>query len=565
MALRRMVLRHFVVVQSLDLDLHTGFTVLSGETGAGKSILIDALQLVLGARADALWVRQGEERAEVAAEFDIPPDLLDWLTEHGFDHTATDGLVLRRTVDTQGRSRSWINGSVATATQLRTVGEHLVDIHGQHAWQSLTRASAVRALLDGYAGSNPQPVQQAWQVWRRAQEALQHARQNEAQLQQRREMLQWQLGELAKLAPRPGEWEELNADHTRLSHTQTLQDTARQAWAALEDEGAASTGIHRALQLLQTQASLEPRFAEWGEILQAAASQVADVAHSLSSYGDAAEPDTDTLQALDERVGQWLSQARRYRVPPDRLPALVQQWQDELTALEHQADLEQLQAAQTQAQQHYQTLAQALSHQRAQAAPRLSGAISAAMQALGMPGGRFVVHLDALAEPAAHGLDGIEFQVAGHAGASPRPIGKVASGGELSRISLAIAVTTSQLGATPTLIFDEVDSGVGGAVAETVGRLMRQLGGDRQVLAVTHLPQVAACAHHHLLVRKQPTGQSVSSTVQPVQEAQRVEEIARMLGGETITATTRAHAREMLDGAAASPVVARSRAKSRKN
>lgn len=544
MALRRMVLRNFVVVSSLDIDFQEGFTVLSGETGAGKSILIDALQLVLGARAEAIWVRQGQERAEIAAEFDVPPSVQAWLSLNGFENEGV--LLLRRIIDLQGRSRSWINGSAATATQLRELGQELVDIHGQHAWQSLTRAGAVRELLDAYAGVSGAAVAQAWQLWRVALAALHSAQSNAEQQQRDRERLQWQLREVDKLQPQEDEWAELNAQHARLSNAQTLQASAQQAWSALEEEGAASSAIHRAVQALQEHLHLEPRFQESLELLEAAANQVEEAARNLNAYAQNTDLEGDDLPALDARVAQWLSLARRYHQQPENLPQLVKQWRQELAQLEASADLHKLQTAQDEAYGRYLKAAQALSKQRANAAPLLSKAITAAMQGLGMLGGQFVVQMDPLEEPAAHGLDHIQFLVAGHGGSAPKPIGKVASGGELSRISLAIAVTTSQLGSTPCLIFDEVDSGVGGAVAETVGKLMRQLGCDRQVLAVTHLPQVAACANHHLVVQKSPSRQGASSTVQPIHDGARIEEIARMLGGEKRTETTLAHAAEML-------------------
>lgn len=544
MALRRMVLRNFVVVSALDIDFQEGFTVLSGETGAGKSILIDALQLVLGARAEAIWVRHGQERAEIAAEFDVPVAVQSWLSLNGFENEGV--LLLRRIIDMQGRSRSWINGSPATATQLRELGQELVDIHGQHAWQSLTRAEAVRDLLDAYAGASGAAVQQAWQLWRAALAALHSAQTNEQQQQRDRERLQWQLREADKLQPQDDEWAELNAQHARLSNAQTLQASAQQAWSALEEEGAASSAIHRAVQVLQEHVHLEPRFQESLELLDAAANQVEEAARNLNGYAQSADLEGDDLPALDARVAQWLSLARRYHQQPENLPQLVKQWRQELQQLEASADLQNLQKTQDEALARYTKAAQALSKQRAKAAPQLSKAITSAMQGLGMLGGQFVVQMDPLEEPAAHGLDHIQFLVAGHAGSAPKPIGKVASGGELSRISLAIAVTTSQLGSTPCLIFDEVDSGVGGAVAETVGKLMRQLGHDRQVLAVTHLPQVAACANHHLVVQKLASRQGASSTVQPISDEARVEEIARMLGGEKRTETTLAHATEML-------------------
>ena len=551
MALRRIALRDFVIVRALELDLAPGFTVLTGETGAGKSILIDALQLALGNRADAGAVREGAERLDVSAEFDADPALAAWLDEGGFE--AGDALLLRRTVDAQGRSRGWINGSPATATQLRELGDRLLDIHGQHAWQSLTRPEAVRGLLDAYAGADDAALAQAWQGWRQASAALDKARSAQDSLQRERERLQWQVSEVMKLAPGADEWEELSASHTRISNAQALIDAAQGASSALEDdESGALAALSRAVALLQNCEHIEPAFKELGEVLASSVAQASDAAHSLHGYLRQADTDPERLAELDERMGLWMSLARRYKRTPAELPALLAGWQAELQTLDAQSDLEALERAEQAAQQAYMKEARALGKARKQAAPRLAQAVTQAMQGLGMQGGRFEVALEALAEPARHGLEDVAFLVAGHPGSTPRAIGKVASGGELSRIALAIAVTTSQLGGAQTLIFDEVDAGVGGAVAETVGRLMKLLGRDRQVLAVTHLPQVAACADHHLLVAKQQTsaktkdGIRTESSVSVLDDDTRTREIARMLGGERMSQTSLAHAREML-------------------
>ena len=546
MALRRITLQDFVIVQTLDLELHSGFTVLTGETGAGKSILIDAVQLALGARADAGVVREGASRADISAEFDCPTGAQPWLDEAGFE--AGDTLLLRRTIDAQGKSRAWVNGTPATATQLRALGDMLLDIHGQHAWQSLTRPDSVRELLDAYAGLNQSDVAMRWSRWRADQKTLQQARQDQATLQQERERLQWQIGELDKLAPAEDEWEELEAQHKRLSHAQALMEGAQGALQALQDDDAgALASLTRAHSLLDGQEDIEPEFASLADILSSCLAQAGDVAHSLQLYLRHADMDPQRLAELDARISLWMTLARRYRRTPAELPTLLQGWKDEMRRLDAATDLAQLEAAEATSARAYLAAARTLSQARAKAAPRLSAAITQAMQGLGMEGGKFEVSVAKLAEPAAHGIDDVEFLVAGHPGMSPRPIGKVASGGELSRISLAISVTTSQLGAAPTLIFDEVDSGVGGAVAETVGRLMQQLGSDRQVLAVTHLPQVASCAHHHLKVIKRKQAEGTTSSVQPIQGDVRVAEIARMLGGEKSTETTLAHAREMLE------------------
>jgi DNA repair protein RecN (Recombination protein N) len=547
MSLRRIVLRDFVIVQSLDLDLARGFSVLTGETGAGKSILVDALQLALGARADSGVVREGATRCEIAAEFDASATLNPWLEEQGFP--VEDTLLLRRTIDADGRSRAWVNGSAATMTQLKALADGLVDIHGQHAWQSLTRSDAVRDLLDAYAGIQTAAAQQGWSVWRARKKALEIAKERQASLQQESERLSWQITELDKLAPQVGEWEELNTQHSRLANAQGLLDASQAAVAALDDQDpSAASLIHRALAALRSQAHIEPGFSSPIEALEAALAQVQDSVHSLHQYARHTDQDPASLEALDQRLAQWMSLARRYRRPPEELAALLAQWQEELSQVSQGLDLDALQQAERSAWQAFNNELKALTKLRQQAAPKLSKSVTDTMQTLGMQGGRFEVGLQKLDEPQAHGWEQVEFMVAGHAGVTPRPVGKVASGGELSRIALAISVVTSRLGQAPTLIFDEVDSGIGGAVAHTVGQLLRQLGKDRQVLAVTHLPQVAACADHHLLVSKQRSGRQTVSTVQEIAQDGRVTELARMLGGSESSAVSLAHARELLAG-----------------
>jgi DNA repair protein RecN (Recombination protein N) len=551
MALKRIVLRDFVIISELDLEFAPGFTVLTGETGAGKSILIDALQLVTGARADTGLIREGAARTDVSVEFDEARLYIEWLEANGFDAGFDPGatLLLRRTVDAQGKSKAWINGSPATATQLRELGEQLFDIHGQHAWQSLTKADAVRGLLDAYARLDTNALTQSWTHWRHAVKALDEARAAQDKLQTERERLSWQIGEVEKLAPQPNEWETLNTDHGRLAHAQALMDAAQNSLDALageENEANVIKALDGARSLLQGLEHLEPEFKALAEVLASSLAQVQDSAHSLRGYLRRADLDPERLAELDARLTQWMALARRYKRAPEELAKALADWKEELARLDAAADLEGLQKTEQQTQAAYLKEAQTISKARHAAAPKLAQSITQAMQGLGMEGGKFDVALMKLETPQAQGLEEVQFLVAGHAGSTPRPIGKVASGGELSRIALAIAVTTSQLGTAQTLIFDEVDSGVGGAVAETVGRLMQRLGQDRQVLAVTHLPQVASCADNHLVVSKQRQGEATLSNVQSVQGETRVQEIARMLGGERLTGATIAHAKEML-------------------
>jgi len=558
-------LRDVVIVAELELELGPGFTVLTGETGAGKSILVDALQLALGARAEATLVREGARRAEVSAEFDAPASLRPWLEEAGF--AVDDVLLLRRVVEapsasgaeSSGRSRAWINGSPATLAQLREAADHLVDIHGQHAWQSLTRPAAVRALLDTQAGADTAPLQAAWAAWRAALQRLQDARSQRDTLERERERLAWQIAEVDKLAPGPEEWETLNAEHQRLAHGQALLDGARAALAALsEEEPGADALTGRAIQALDEVQRFDTELGNVADVLRTALTQIEDAAHTLTGYLNHREPDPDRLAELDARLATWVSLARRYRRAPAELPALLAGWKAELKALDAAADLEGLEQAAAAAEKTWRAAAQVVSALRKKTAPRLATAVTQAMQQLGMAGGRFEVALLPQAEPQAYGLETVELRVAGHGGSTPRALAKVASGGELSRLALAIAVTTAQASGgsgVPTLIFDEIDAGVGGTVADSVGRLMKQLGHSLghggQVLAVTHLAQVAACADAHVVVAKAMQGRQTLSRLQVVEGEARVAEIARMLGGEKLSGT--AHAQALLGLKAGTP------------
>jgi DNA repair protein RecN (Recombination protein N) len=554
--LQRLALRDFVIVPALDLEFDAGFTVLTGETGAGKSILIDALQLALGGRGEALVVREGAPRAEISAEFDaVPPALVPWLAEAGFDAGGDDGgtLLLRRVIDAQGKSRAWINGSAATVAQLREAGEHLLDIHGQHAWQSLMRPAAVRALLDAQAGLDTAPLAAAWARRKAAEAALADARARQASLGEERDRLAWQIGELDKLAPGADEWATLNAEHQRAAHAQALQDAARSALDALADGEPHNAGalVQRAIDALAAGTRHDTQLDAPLEVLRGAQAQIDDAAHTLNAYLGRIEVDGRRLEALDARLGAWVALARRQRRAPEELPALLERWREELRTLDAASDLGALERALADASAAYDAEAARVSAARRAAAPRLGAAVSAAMQPLGMAGGRFEVALLPLDAPQAWGRESVELRVAAHAGATPRALAKVASGGELSRLALAVAVTTAAAdrAGVPTLIFDEVDAGVGGSVAHAVGRLMKQLGRERQVFAVTHLAQVAACADQHCVVTKASEGGATTSRVRPVRGEARVAEVARMLGGERL-ATSLAHAQELLSLAA---------------
>ena len=558
--LRRLALRDFVIVPALELEFHTGFSVLTGETGAGKSILIDALQLALGSRGDVGLVREGATRAEVSAEFDTPGTLTQWLEDAGFGADPDEAtLLLRRTIDAQGKSRAWINGSPATLLQLREVADHLLDIHGQHAWQSLTKASATRAMVDAQAGLDTSDLAGRFADRKAAAEVLARARDRGEELSRERERLVWQIGELDKLGPGEGEWAELSAEHQRLANAQALIDAVRRALDSVTDAERANAEAltSRAVDVLCDVSDHDPRIAPVIESLQGALAQLQDAARSLNNYLGHADLEPKRLAELDARLSAWMGMARRYRRPPDQLAALLVQWRAELAALEAAADTAALEASLAQADRHYLVEAQRVGAARARAAGPLAEAVTRAMQGLGLAGGRFEVALTPLAVPQSQGLESVEFLVAGHAGSTPRPLAKVASGGELSRLALAIAITTlaaapeagakAQAGGVHTLIFDEIDAGIGGAVGDTVGALMQRLGCQRQVLAVTHLAQVAACADHHYVVSKATRADGhTASTVVPVSGEARAVEVARMLGGERLVDTRLAHARAML-------------------
>jgi DNA repair protein RecN (Recombination protein N) len=548
--LRHLSIRDFVIVAALDLEFDSGFTVFSGETGAGKSILIDALALTLGARGDASVVRTGEARADITAEFSTHDGVSSWLEEHALVAEESDTVMLRRVVDSNGRSRAFINGTPATLTQLREVGEMLVDIHGQHAHQLLMRPDAQRELFDTHAGltDTAASVTRAYRAWRDAAQAVDAAQSRDRELQLERERLAWQLSEFDKIAAQPGEWEDVSAEHHRLSHSASLIDGVQGALNALsESDEAMITQLASIISKLRGLADIDPALSDVLASLEPAEIQLQEASYSLSHYAQRLELDPDRLAQVEKRMDQLHSTARKFRLQPEALPEEHEARRRQLAQLDAAADLDALRATESKAKDAYLAEAKVLSKARAKAAKALGAAVTTGMQELSMAGGSFDVALVPLAEGGANGLEQIEFRVAGHAGVALRPLAKVASGGELARISLALAVIASTASPTPTLIFDEVDTGIGGGVAEVVGRLLHQLGRDRQVLCVTHLPQVAARGDQHFQVAKagDSNGGTVS-TVTPLDKAKRVEEVARMLGGIEITATTRKHAKDGL-------------------
>ena len=547
--LQHLAIRDFVIVDRLSLDFSTGFGALTGETGAGKSILIDALALVLGERADAGVVRSGCDKAEVSATFEIAglPEVKAWLNASDLD--SEDVLILRRVLDAGGRSRAYINGTPATVQQLREIGEYLVDIHGQHAHQSLLRADAQRALLDAHAGLQPEVLRvgTAYRAWRVAADALAAATRGAETLQREREQLEWQVRELESLAFSTAEWAELEIEHRRLGHAAGLVEGAQLALEVLADgDAAANSQLDRVASRLEGLLDYDPGLQDIAVLLQSAQAEVAEAVSQLRRYADRLDLDPARLAEIERRIEAVLAAARKYRVAPEGLPALLADGQARLAELSASTDTEALARRVEAAHREYLGYAQVLSAGRQRAATEMSEAVSAMMKQLALASGRFEVALLPQMDGAVYGLEQVEFRVGGLAGNETKPLAKVASGGELSRISLAIQVLTSRAAAVPTLIFDEVDVGIGGGVAEIVGRMLRELGDERQVLCVTHLAQVAARAQWQWQVSKQTQGGVTLSAITPLDGDARVKEIARMLGGVEMTEITLAHANELL-------------------
>jgi len=549
--LRTLSIRDFVIVDSLELEFHSGFTVLTGETGAGKSILIDALALALGERGDAAVVRAACERADISAEFDIQllPGLAQWLRAAELEGDP-GSILLRRVIDQNGRSRAFVNGRPATLSQLREAGEWLVDIHGQHAHQSLLKPDAQRVLLDTHAGLAPlaAEVARAYRHWQKLAQARSEYETSAAQRNAEREQLQWQVQELERLALLPDEWDAVQAEHSRLAHAAGLIEGVQAALDTLSEADAACLPLlSGAGTRLEALLGYDARLGEALDLIRSGEAQVQEAVYALRHYADRVELDPQRLAAVEARMEAIHGSARKFRLAPQELPAHLLRLQARLAELEIASNLEVLVKQEQQARANYFDSAAKLSAGRKKAAAKLGREVTQAMQQLAMAGGKFEVALNRYPpEGSVHGSEQIEFLVASNPGVDARALAKVASGGELSRISLAIQVITSKAALVPTLIFDEVDAGIGGGVAEIVGRQLKTLGRERQVLCVTHLPQVAAQADRQWSVSKFGGEGRVKTMVSVLDQKGRIDEVARMLGGTEITATTRKHAAEML-------------------
>jgi DNA repair protein RecN (Recombination protein N) len=545
--LRALEVRDLVIIERASLELAAGFTVLTGETGAGKSLLVDAIELLMGGRGEAAVVREGSERAEISGEFEINPELGSWLEERALSGDAGQ-LILRRTIDRTGRSRCFINGHAATLAQLREAGELLVDIHGQHAHQSLLRPAAQRELLDAHAEAQPlaRETAQAFRDWKRLQELAREAEKNYEAREAERTELRDRASELKRLAPREGEWGEISAQHMRLAHGSALLAGAQSSLEALvEAEGAALPQLSAVASRLKALSEHDAGLRSVVELLDSAEAQASEAVRDLRHYASRVDLDPQALREAEARIEALYAAARKHRVRPEELPQHLAELERRLAELELAVDPEALNREVAAARARYDAAAKQLSARRAAGAQALSKAVTAAMQDLAMTGSRFSVSLRKSPEPAACGLEEIEFEVASHPSLPLRPLAKVASGGELSRISLAIQLVAAKASPVETLVFDEVDSGIGGAVAQTIGKSLRRLGRERQVLCVTHLPQVAACAQAQWSVAKPASRGRVRVEAARLDREARIRELARMLGGAESTA--RKHAAELLE------------------
>ncbi|UJP04814.1 MAG: DNA repair protein RecN [Nitrosomonas sp.] len=551
--LKQLGIKDFVIVDFIELEFESGFTVLTGETGAGKSIIIDALSLALGERGDVKQIRHGCDRAEVSVLIELydVPALSRWLSENDLSGDPENCLV-RRVLEANGRSRNYVNGHPVTLQQLRYAGDFWVVVHSQHAHQSLLHKEVQRDLLDAVAGCTDTvwATGKAFQHWQVCRQQRMSAEQRTAESRDIREQLEWQLQELTELNFTLDEWQVLQSDQRRLSHVAALLAAAEDGLGVLsENELSILSQLNTAIGQLQNLLDYDAQLKSIIDLLDSARIQVREGVYELKHYSQHLDLDPQLLAQAEQRISAIHAVARKFRTPPEELPALIASLQQQLGALGCDADIDRLLVLEATAESEYMEHARLLTQFRSEAAETLSRQVSDAMHTLAMTGGVFSVDLCVQQQGAAYGFEQVEFMVSAHQGMPLRPLAKVVSGGELSRISLAIQVITSKVAAVPTLIFDEVDVGIGGKVAEIVGRLLKRLGKERQVLCITHLPQVAANGDHHWQVAKfneGPENQPVLSKITCLNQSQRIEEIARMLGGIDITATTRQHAVEML-------------------
>ncbi|KPQ28646.1 MAG: DNA repair protein RecN [Marinobacter excellens HL-55] len=549
--LLQLTVSNYAIAERVDLHFSKGMTALTGETGAGKSIVLDALGLAMGGRADAGAVRHGAKRADITASFDITriPEARQWLEEHELDDK--DDCILRRAISKDGRSKAFINGQPCPLSQLKELGGQLMDIHSQHQHQSLLHKDTHRKLLDEFAGADSlaDDTRNAWKTWNQIRQKLNLRRQNADEAEAKLQLLRYQVEELDRLALESGEQDALEQEQAQLSQADAVLHSSHQAaLLCTEDEISAADLLRQALQQLEQLPVDVPALADTIQMLTEAQIQISEAGDNLRHFVEDYEADPARLAEVEERLSAIYQMARKHRITPEELPELHQRLSAELTELDGgEGSLEQLEVELGKHREQFDELSHQLTEKRERAATELDQRIAAELVQLGMPAVQFVTRLERNSndEPAPHGMEDIEFLVSANPGQPARPLAKVASGGELSRISLAIQVVVAQTSTTPTLVFDEVDVGIGGGTAEVVGRLLRALGSNGQVLCVTHLPQVAAQCHQHLFVSKFTEQDATYSRIEPLDDQGRISEVARMLGGVDMTEHTIAHAREM--------------------
>ncbi|BCN93112.1 DNA repair protein RecN [Thiomicrorhabdus immobilis] len=550
--LQELAIQNLALIEKLQLQFNTGFTTLTGETGAGKSILLDALGLALGERADSSLVRHNTPKADVTALFDIEqlPHVQNWLAEQELDDETQ--CYLRRTVTSEGRSKAYINGYPVAANQLKTLGGFLIDIHGQHEHQSLLSANKQLELLDAYA-NHPALIsktQADFKHWQNIKRQLQKLQEEQADYQSKLELLNFQNNEFDEVNPQEGEFERLSEEQSQLSHASEIKLACEKAYAQIEEEQGAVDAINQAVHALESIVAFSPSLEAVITQLNSSLIEVQEAASEIQHHAEHIDLDPQQLLFVEERLSMLFGLAKKYNIDPEQLVEKHQQIQDDLMRLEQSdASLETLKSELDQAWANYQDQANTLKKSRQKAAEALSAIVTEGMQSLGMPNGQFAVELTDSEQASALGTDKVLFLVTANKGQPLQALAKVASGGELSRISLAIQVATSEVASLPTLIFDEVDVGIGGGIAEVVGQKMQQLGKDKQILSITHLAQVASHGHNHLHIAKQTQDEVTTTQVNKLEPQQRVEELARMLGGLTLTEQTLNHAKEMLESA----------------
>ncbi|WP_303291079.1 DNA repair protein RecN [Marinobacter sp. SS5-14b] len=549
--LTQLTVSNYAIAERVELQFNKGMTALTGETGAGKSIVLDALSLAMGGRADAGAVRHGASRADITACFDISriPEASEWLESHDLDEK--NECILRRTISKDGRSKAFINGQPCPLSQLKELGGLLMDIHSQHQHQSLLRKDTHRKLLDEFAGAEQlaEQTEAAWKAWNQTNRKLEQRRQNADEAEAKLQLLRYQVEELDRLAIDSGEQEALEQEQGQLSQADTILHSSHQAaLLCTEDEASAAQLVRQALHYLEQLPVEVSELADTLQMLSEAQIQISEAGDNLRRFVDDYEADPARLAEVEDRLSAIYQMARKHRISPEELPELHQRLKAELAELDGgEGSLEQLEAELEKQKAGYSELAQRLSTKREQAAAELDQRIALELAQLSMPAVQFITNLsrNEQDEPGLHGMEEVEFLVSANPGQPARPLAKVASGGELSRISLAIQVVVAQTSTTPTLVFDEVDVGIGGGTAEVVGRLLRALGSNGQVLCVTHLPQVAAQCHQHLFVSKFTDKEATFSRIESLSDQGRIDEVARMLGGVDMTEQTIAHAREM--------------------